>query len=459
MRITTMTMLFSLACVALAGAARAEDAADAVPLTLDQALQTADERNLTLAGIRVELDRADGQLAQAWGSWLPSASATLDYSRMDHEDTADLTSGIADMLNEAFAGMPFETGEIEEGEPVVIQPRDTLQGSVTVAMPVVAPAAWGGIAVARRGAEATELSVEDARQELLLGVGQAWYAARMTGSLLELAEAQVEAAEHHVRVAEAQLETGTGLRLDQVRAQADLAAARQDLLDAQLAHASARDALGVLTGVGALVDPVGEARLDAPDPTAPLDDPGLLAGRTDLRLAEAGVDLARGQLTAARLQFLPTVSLAWQGSYQFTEASGLGSDDPSRWALMAQLDVPLYNHTRVGVVQESQAALRQARHQLEDSRRLAELETRQAARDLTTATAAVDIASQQVALADEVFRLALDSFAAGAGSSLEVTEARRSSASAQVNLATTRLEADLAALTLMRATGADMLSQ
>jgi outer membrane protein TolC len=121
--------------------------------------------------------------------------------------------------------------------------------------------------------------------------------------------------------------------------------------------------------------------------------------------------------------------------------------------------VPLYNHTRVGVVQESQAALRQARHQLEDSRRLAELETRQAARDLTTATAAVDIASQQVALADEVFRLALDSFAAGAGSSLEVTEARRSSASAQVNLATTRLEADLAALTLMRATGADMLSQ
>jgi outer membrane protein TolC len=457
MRITTVTMLLSLACVALAGSARAGDAAEAVPMTLDQALEAADERNLTLAGIRDELDRADGQLAQAWGYWLPSADASLSYTRMDHEDTADLTSGIADMLTEAFAEMPFEMGAIEEGEPVVIQPQDTLQGSVTVAMPVVAPAAWGGIAVARRGAQLTELSVEDARQELLLGVGQAWYAARMTGSLVGLAEAQVEAAEHHVRVAEAQLEAGAGLRLDQVRARADLAAARQDLLDARLAHDSTRDALGVLTGAGALVDPVGEVRLGAPDPAAPLDDPGLLAGRTDLRVAEAGVDLASGQLTAAKLQFLPTVSLAWQGSYQFTETSGLGSDDPSRWALVAQLDVPLYSHTRIGAVQESQGALRQARHQLEDSRRQAELETRQAARSLTTATAAVDIAGQQVELSDEAFQLALDAFEAGAGSSLEVTEARRSSASAQVNLATTRLEADLAALTLMRATGADML--
>ncbi len=454
MRITTLTMLLSLACLAVAGVARA----DTVPMTLDQALQAADERNLTLAGIREELGRADGQLAQAWGTWLPSADASLDYTRMDHEDSADLTSGIADMLTDAFSEMPFELGEIEEGEPVVLQPQDTLKGSVTVAMPVVAPAAWGGIAVAKRGSELTELSVEDARQELLLGVAQAWYAARMTGSLVGLAEAQVEAAEHHVRVADAQLDAGAGLRLDQVRAQADLAAARQDLLDARLAHDSSRDVLGVLTGAGALVDPVGEVRLDAPDPSAPLDSPALLAGRSDLRVAEAGVDLAAGQLTAARLRFLPTVSVAWQGSYQFTELSGMGSDDPSRWALVAQLDVPLYSHTRVGAVQESQAALRQARLQLDDARLQAEQETRQAARDLTTATAAVDLAGQQVALADEAFQLALDAFEAGAGSSLEVTEARRSSAAAQVNRATTALEADLAALTLMRATGADMLA-
>ena len=457
MRILTRTMLLSIACAVLAVAARAEAADPAVPMTLDQALTAADERNLTLAGIREELGRADGQLATAWGYWLPSADASMSYTRMDHEDTADLTSGIADMLTDAFSEMPFEMGEIGGGDPIVIQPQDTLQGSVTVAMPVVAPAAWGGIAVAKRGTELTELTVEDARQELLLGVAQAWYAARMTGSLVGLAEAQVEAAEHHARVADAQFEAGSGLRLDQVRAQADLAAARQDLLEARLARDSARDVLGVLTGAGALVDPVGEVRLDAPDPTARLDASDLLGGRSDLRVAEAGVDLAQGQVTAARLQFLPTVSLAWQGSYQFTEPSGMGSDDRSRWALVAQLDVPLYRHTRVGQVQESQAALRQARLQRDDARVQAEQETRQAARDLTTATAAVDIAAQQVDLADEAFDLALDAFEAGAGSSLEVTEARRSSTAAQVNLATTRLEADLAALTLMRATGADML--
>ncbi|MBT3223014.1 MAG: hypothetical protein HN348_28400, partial [Proteobacteria bacterium] len=49
-------------------------------------------------------------------------------------------------------------------------------------------------------------------------------------------------------------------------------------------------------------------------------------------------------------------------------------------------------------------------------------------------------------------------FKEGAGSSLEVTDARRAAASADIGLATSRLEQQLAALVLLRAVGEDVFS-
>jgi hypothetical protein len=73
-------------------------AAEQPPLTLEQALREADERNLTLEGIRYELDRADAQLATAVGLVLPVASAGMDWNHADHADEIDMTSGITDAI-------------------------------------------------------------------------------------------------------------------------------------------------------------------------------------------------------------------------------------------------------------------------------------------------------------------------------------------------------------------------
>ena len=58
------------------------------PLTLAQAIELADQRNLTLAATRVELERADAQLKLAWSTLFPVASGTLTYTHYDHEETA-----------------------------------------------------------------------------------------------------------------------------------------------------------------------------------------------------------------------------------------------------------------------------------------------------------------------------------------------------------------------------------
>ncbi len=450
-----LTPLLSLV---LAASAVPAAAAEQTPLTLEQALREADTRNLTLEGIRYELDRADGRLATAVGLVLPVASAGLTWNHADHADEIDMAAGLTDAFAEMFEDLPFEVDLGDgESEPTVVRRQDDVAGNVTVSLSLIDAQNWATIRGAKLGKDLAVASVEDARQELLLGVAQAWYAARMTETLVALSEAQVEAAEHHLAVAEAQSDAGSGLKVNRLRAEADLAQVRQDLLDARLATETARDALGVLTGVGGLPLPVGEPVVEIPTGSDDQLVATALSSHSDILLAKASLDLARASLTTTRLQFLPSVGLAWQGSYQITEPTDLGSDDRTRWTLVAQLDIPIYDHFRYGELRQNKAALRQAEAQLRDEEWNTGLEVRQARRDRDTAVAAVDIAGQQASLAAEVLELTLAAYEVGAGSSLEVTDARRSSAAAEVNLATTQLQADLAELSLLRATGGDIL--
>jgi outer membrane protein TolC len=300
--------------------------------------------------------------------------------------------------------------------------------------------------------------VEQARQSLLEGVARAWFAARTTGALVEMQEERVASAQRHLDVAEKRAAAGVGLRIDVVRTRTDLAQARQDLLSSTLAFESARDALGVLTGLGGLPVPGEAPPLELPQASPDEIIKLALDRREDVRVARARVELAQASLGLARTGFLPSVSLAWQGSYTFTELGGLGSDDRSRWTTVASLNVPIFSWSQIGSLDEKRAALRQAEIELEALLQQAGQTVRQALRDQRTATSAVSLAQERAELAREAVSLTEAAFAQGAGSSLEVSDAEASRLSAEVNRLTSELQAQVGTLVLLRALGADLLS-
>ncbi|MBW1810855.1 MAG: hypothetical protein JRJ87_21870 [Deltaproteobacteria bacterium] len=59
-------------------------------------------------------------------------------------------------------------------------------------------------------------------------------------------------------------------------------------------------------------------------------------------------------------------------------------------------------------------------------------------------------------LASQALRLAESAYENGTGSSLDVTDARRTSRSAEINFSVRRFESQLALLTLLRSVGEDM---
>ena len=423
------------------------------PLDLDAALAAAAERNLTLAAMETELDQAQAQLNQARGLLLPMVQAGASWTHMDHEESVDFGAAMGSIFEDM--GFPVDTSG---GEPMVLARQDALSGKLTASWTVLSPRSWATLRVAREGQGLAELSVDQLRQDLLLGTAQAWYASSMTGALVDLQREQISAAVEQLEVAERRLAAGAGLRIDVVRARTDLAQAQQDLLSAQLADESARDGLGVLTGLGGLPEPgeAGEPRLPVASDEALVEL--ALDRREDLASGRASVEMARASLGVSRAQWMPSVDLAWQGSYAFTEPGEMGSDDPTRWTAVASLNVPLYNHSMVGDIGGRKAELRQAELRLEDAERQAAQAVRQALRDQRTSAAAVDLAVERAALAHEALELTETAFAQGAGSSFEVSDARTGLAGAEINRLTTQLQAELDALILLRALGSDMLT-
>ncbi|MBN1337151.1 MAG: TolC family protein [Deltaproteobacteria bacterium] len=450
-----MRSILALACCLLLGPVPSARAGEI--LSLGEALRAADQHNLTLKALQTTLDQADGQLRQARGLLVPMVSAGGTWSHADHEDTVDLGASMS-ALYDMLEAMGIEVPDAPDSEPMVVRQQETVSGSLTASLSVLDPETWATARVAREGRDLARLTVAQARQELLHAVARAWYAARATGALVAMQEERVDAAMRHLDVAEKRLATGVGLRIDEVRARTDLAQARQDLLSARLAFESARDALGVLTGVGGLPTP-GDAPVIAPPPLAPEQMVDVaLDRREDVRVARSRAHLARADLALARTGFLPGLSLAWQGSYTFTEMSALGSDDRSRWTAVASLDVPVFSLSRFGALDQKRAAMRRAEIEREHVEIQAGQAVRQAVRDQQTALAAVSLAVERAELAREAVALTETAYAQGAGSSLEVSDAEANRLAAEVNRLTSELQAQVDTLHLLRALGSDILS-
>ena len=92
----------------------------------------------------------------------------------------------------------------------------------------------------------------------------------------------------------------------------------------------------------------------------------------------------------------------------------------------------------------------------EDAELNASMAVRQERRNYLTALASVEIAERQSAMGKEALALVEAAYEAGTGSSLEVTDARRTALSAVISLASKKLEAQIALLKLLFAIGEDM---
>jgi outer membrane protein TolC len=306
---------------------------------------------------------------------------------------------------------------------------------------------------AQENQRAARLSVMDARDLVVQATASAYLQIIADASRVEAIRSQVETAQALYNRAVDQQTAGTAAGIDVLRSQVELKQQQQRLLAQRNQFDKDKLELGRVIGL-----PAGQQfNLAESAPFSPLnsltEDQALhtaLAQRPDYQSYQAQVRAAEDSVRAARGERYPTASVsADYGDIGPTLASSHGT-----FTFEASAKINLFDGGRVsGDEIQAKAALKQRQDELADLAGQIDYQVRAAFLDIRTAADQMEVAQDNLNLANQTLEQARDRFAAGVTDNIEVVQAQESVASAIDNVISALYAHNLAKVDLARALG------
>ena len=286
------------------------------------------------------------------------------------------------------------------------------------------------VRAAEANLKAAKLSVKDARELVVLAVGNSYLQAIAAAARVESVEAQVKSAHALYEKASDQQKAGVSPAIDTLRSQVELQTRQQALIVAR--NDLAKSTLSVARIIG--LPPGQKFVLTEKAPfqaLTPLPIETYLQraydGRADYQAAVRQVEGAELSRKAASAGRYPSLDVdANFGDIGVNPANSNGT-----WQVIGGINIPVFAGNRVHAdVIQADAQLRQARSQLGDLRGRIDYEVRAALLDLNAAAEQVEVARSSVDLAEQTLAQSQDRFSAGVTDNLEVVQAQQSVADA-----------------------------
>jgi len=258
-----------------------------------------------------------------------------------------------------------------------------------------------------------------------------------------------------LRIAQSQLQAGTGVGLDVTRAQAQLAATRAAFLSSRNArdhsHLDLVRALAMPVGTDVVLTDSLSNRIAA---EAVADEATLVAqalrSRPDLVAEEERVRAARQGLSAIKAERLPSLGLVADDGV--IGKNGAKLLNTYTWGL--QVSVPIFDgFRREARVQEQQSVVKEAEIRQRDLEQQAHADVRGALIDLGGAREQLAAATERLRLAEQELAQARDRFNAGVAGNADVVNASLALTSSRMLVNDAETLYQLARVALARATG------
>ena len=301
--------------------------------------------------------------------------------------------------------------------------------------------------------KSAQYTYKDARELVVLAVGNAYLLAIATGARIETTDAQVTNAQALYNKAVDQQKAGLSPAIDTLRSQVELQTRQQQLIVARNDYAKQKLSLARIIGL----PPGQEFQLTEKAPYQTLTPLPLevylqraYASRSDYQAAQSQVRSAELTHRAAAAGRYPSIDLnANYGDVGVTPGQSNGT-----WQVNGGLTIPIFTGGKVhSDLLEADAQLKQARSQLGDLRGRIDYEVRTAVLDLTAAAEQVEVARSSVDLAEQALNQSKDRFSAGVTDNLEVVQAQEAVASAHESYIQSLYAHNLAKVELARAIG------
>jgi outer membrane protein len=405
-----------------------------VPPPLARLLEAARAHNPAVGISRAQLAQQEAVVEQSLASLLPTLRASGGYTRNQYEAVVSLP--------------PVLT------TPLTIQPYNAWSGSVSLNVPLLAPASLYRRAEAEHGREALADAERASEAEVLLSTARSYYRVVGAEGVADAAVKALATAEDNLKVTRVKREAGTQTRLAVDRAQVDVARARQTLVSAKQALAVAVRSLETLSG-----EKVTEAFPEPERPALPAEGEAAattqaVAQRPELRQADEAI--REQEIAVNEAWALGSPSLSGTATETFTNVTGF-TGKSAYWAAGLSLSWtidPL--GTRANLLR-ARAALeeqRARRRQTEDSIRD---EVHSAWLDVESGLARVEQSDVEVVNARDGLGITQQQYEAGTATSLDVSQAQRDAFNAEATLAQSRADLAAGVLALAKAAGEPLL--
>jgi outer membrane protein TolC len=340
------------------------------------------------------------------------------------------------------------------GLPTIIGPFGYTDVRASLTWSLVDLASLHNYLAARHNFAAAQLTAEDARDMVVLTVGNAYLLVLADQAQIASVQAQVDTSKVSLDQAVANHQAGTAPMLDELRARVDYQSLEQQLIAAQ--NSLEKDKLALARTIGlplaqqfALADEAPFAVFDQLDVAALIAQAH--ANRKDLAALVEQVKAAEEQRRAATADRLPTLKAdADYGDIGTTLSHSHGTLDAT-----GTLDVPVFKEFELrGEAQQAQSQLDTAQAQLSDRNAQIDADVRDALLDIESAQKLVEVARSSVDLATEALKEAQERYKNGVDDNLAVSQAQQSVAQADNQYVVSLYRDNVAKLSLARALGA-----
>ncbi len=402
-------------------------------LSIDSAIQLGLQHNLGIILQNSNVQSAAGQRLQDLQALLPDVTANVRES--------------VTQLNLRAEGLNFP------GFPSIIGPFGVTDLRVYLTQALVNVKSLDTFLASKHNFEAAKLSAEDARDLVVLTVGNAYLTTLADAARIESVKSQLDTSKVSLDEAVANHDAGVSPRLDLLRAQVDYQSQQQNLIASRNQFEKDKIALARAIGlpleqVYTLSDQAPFAQLDTVD----VDAAVLQAqqNRKDLQSLQQQVKAAELQSKAATAERFPTAK--FEGDYgdigvNPNSSHGTGSATGSA-------SVPIFEEGKLrGDKRVADAALQQKQAQLNDMRMQISADVRDSVLDIQAAAKLVDVTRSNADLAREAVSEAQQRFKAGVSDNLSVSQAQSQLEQANDQYISALYQHNMAKLTLARALG------
>lgn len=435
-------------------------------LSLDDAIRLAAQESEALQVARAGVSRASGQLRQARSQYLPQVNSSLAYARTLKSQFSALAGGSSDTTSSApkpqsvcSPAIPANATPAERAAAIAqastcpaVQGIDFskvgfgARNAYTLGLSVSQAVYSGGrIAGQTSSGEAQQRSAEielvAQRAQLALDVTQAYFDAVLADRLVTIADTTLAQTDELLRQTQVAKQVGNQSEFELLRAQVTRDNQRPVLIarrgDRDVAYFRLKQLINL--------------PLDAPlSLSTPIDEPATItraiaanAGggtgngrpasdtttdyRAPVRESREAVIAQEGLLKSARADLLPSLSLTTSYQRLFFPSNPLPtlSQYSENWTVGGSISWSLFSGGRVqGQVDVAQANLDEAKARLQQSRELAQLDTRVALNQLESAEAAFTASRGTAAQAQRAYSIDQLRYKEGISTQTDLTQSR-----------------------------------